>query len=247
MTSPSRTSTPQRVDAQAGGDAVRDRRLAGTGQAGQPDGGAGGTGVAGVGERCAGSSAWRVAPGQARGRVGGARADARPGPPQVDAAASGSRYPDRGGTSRSPPVRSRGRDERPPDETGGEGVAGLRVDEQERAGGGDDVVVVDGQRLGHRQRDLAHVVDAQLAGVLVEGRGVSVSSRWVTAPTIACTVRVPCLSSRRAPGCSGFSCSQASGGVELGDRLRRAGRGDERRRGRCRGRRRGAGPRSAPS
>ena len=41
-------------------------------------------------------------------------------------------------------------------------------------------------------------------------RNVSGSSRSVIAPTITCVVRVPCLSSSRAPGRSGFSASQQS-------------------------------------
>ena len=37
---------------------------------------------------------------------------------------------------------------------------------------------------------------------------MSSERRWPTAPTITCVVRVPCLSSSRAPGRSGFSASQ---------------------------------------
>ena len=77
------------------------------------------------------------------------------------------------------------------------------------------------------QRHLADVVDRQLLRP-VDQWTPSVSSRSPSAPTIACVVRVPCLSSSRAPGRSGFSASQHSGGVQLVDDGRgRVGRGDQ--------------------
>ena len=126
------------------------------------------------------------------------------------------------------------------DQAGGERVAAGRVDQQEAAGGAVDGVVVGRDRLGDAHRDPADVVDRELPGASTQVTVLAVEPLDERA-TIAWVVRVPCLSSSRAPGRSGLSASQHTVASNSAMRLRRVGRGgDGGRRGRCRRRRPGS-------
>ena len=65
------------------------------------------------------------------------------------------------------------------------------------------------------------------AGGVDEGQRLGVAAARAIAPTITCVVRVPCLSSSRAPGAQRLLGEPAQGGVELVGHPRRGGGGGE--------------------